>query len=301
MELIPFIVFPIIAILIKWLMNSYFASRRKKYDHRIKDLSERKKKLLDEIKELEPYNVVQRILERHDPASLQQSRQPPPNNRGNNNRGGDLRQRRPPPGQMGPGGRGRHIPPTQNQRPPPPPPSSGPPPTSAPLPPSGPAPPGPRIPHYLPPRYRSVTEKLVDYLIGDGPNRRFALICSSCHSHNGMALQDEFEYTSFKCAYCFTLNKARKTLPTAPPIERQISDGEQTRREENKDNGTTPTTPGAVTPRAVIPGAVAQPSATENTRNEPDGPKPTTSEEQFPPANEVKSPSGTKEEPFTCN
>ena len=102
--------------------------------------------------------------------------------------------------------------------------------------------------------------------------------------------------SGFKCAYCFTLNKARKTLPTAPPIERQISGGEQTRREENKDNGTTPTTPGA-----AIPGAVAQPSATENTRNEPDGPKPTMSEEQFPPTDEVKSPSGTKEEPITCN
>ena len=46
---------------------------------------------LDEIKELEPYNVAQRILERYDPASLQQSRPPPPHNRGNNNnRGGGV-------------------------------------------------------------------------------------------------------------------------------------------------------------------------------------------------------------------
>lgn len=37
--------------------------------------------------------------------------------------------------------------------------------------------------------------QLVDYMIGDGPSRRYALICSTCYSHNGMTLQDEFEYT----------------------------------------------------------------------------------------------------------
>ena len=30
--------------------------------------------------------------------------------------------------------------------------------------------------------------------MGDGPNNRYALICSQCHSHNGMALKEEFEY-----------------------------------------------------------------------------------------------------------
>ena len=55
---------------------------------------------------------------------------------------------------------------------------------------------------------------MVEYLVGDGPNNRYALICSQCRSHNGMALRDEFEYLSFRCAYCYQLNPARKKKPT---------------------------------------------------------------------------------------
>ena len=50
--------------------------------------------------------------------------------------------------------------------------------------------------------------------MGDGPNNRYALVCSSCHSHNGMALRDEFEYISFRCAYCYHLNPARRNKPS---------------------------------------------------------------------------------------
>lgn len=41
---------------------------------------------------------------------------------------------------------------------------------------------------------RGTVDKLVDYLVGDGPSNRYALICRHCYSHNGMALQEEFEY-----------------------------------------------------------------------------------------------------------
>ena len=37
--------------------------------------------------------------------------------------------------------------------------------------------------------------QLTDFLVGDGPGSRYALICTQCYSHNGMALKDEFEYT----------------------------------------------------------------------------------------------------------
>ena len=40
--------------------------------------------------------------------------------------------------------------------------------------------------------------QVIEYLVGDGPNNRFALICSQCCSHNGMALKEEFEYTGIK-------------------------------------------------------------------------------------------------------
>ena len=66
---------------------------------------------------------------------------------------------------------------------------------------------------------RSYVDKLVEYLIGDGPNNRYALICSQCHSHNGMALKEEFEYIGFKCCYCFFYNPARKLRPEAPKLE----------------------------------------------------------------------------------
>lgn len=76
----------------------------------------------------------------------------------------------------------------------------------------GPAP-GPPQPSPILPRDRTNLDKMVEYLVGDGPNNRYALVCSECHSHNGMALKDEFGYMSFRCAYCFTLNPARRVKP----------------------------------------------------------------------------------------
>ncbi|XP_063702747.1 endoplasmic reticulum junction formation protein lunapark-B [Culicoides brevitarsis] len=68
-------------------------------------------------------------------------------------------------------------------------------------------------------RAKSVVEKLVDYLVGDGPSNRYAMICKQCSGHNGMALQEEYEYTTFKCAFCGMLNPARKQRPIAPRLE----------------------------------------------------------------------------------
>lgn len=39
-------------------------------------------------------------------------------------------------------------------------------------------------------------DRVLEYLVGDGPQNRYALICRNCHSHNGMALKEEFEYIS---------------------------------------------------------------------------------------------------------
>lgn len=32
---------------------------------------------------------------------------------------------------------------------------------------------------------KTVVDKMVDYLIGDGPSNRFAMICQQCYKHNG--------------------------------------------------------------------------------------------------------------------
>lgn len=41
------------------------------------------------------------------------------------------------------------------------------------------------LPRAILPRDRSVLDKMVDYLVGDGPGNRYALICKNCSSHNG--------------------------------------------------------------------------------------------------------------------
>ena len=55
---------------------------------------------------------------------------------------------------------------------------------------------GPPLPRPILPRERSAMDKVLEYLVGDGPQNRYALICRFCHSHNGMALKEEFEYIS---------------------------------------------------------------------------------------------------------
>ncbi|KAG5682918.1 hypothetical protein PVAND_012236 [Polypedilum vanderplanki] len=66
---------------------------------------------------------------------------------------------------------------------------------------------------------KSVIDKMVDYLIGDGPANRFAMICQQCFKHNGMALQEEYEYAAFRCAFCNFFNPAKKLRPIAPRLQ----------------------------------------------------------------------------------
>ncbi|XP_033900867.1 endoplasmic reticulum junction formation protein lunapark-B-like isoform X1 [Acipenser ruthenus] len=79
-------------------------------------------------------------------------------------------------------------------------------------------PPGPPLARAILPRERGVMDRVVEFLVGDGPQNRYALVCQQCFSHNGMALKEEFEYVAFRCAYCYFLNPARKTRPQAPRL-----------------------------------------------------------------------------------
>uniref|UniRef100_A0A1B6MTM5 Endoplasmic reticulum junction formation protein lunapark n=1 Tax=Graphocephala atropunctata TaxID=36148 RepID=A0A1B6MTM5_9HEMI len=65
---------------------------------------------------------------------------------------------------------------------------------------------------------RSFSEKLVDYLIGDGPENRYALICKFCGGHNGMALKEEFPFIAYCCCFCHEYNTARSKRPSAPKL-----------------------------------------------------------------------------------
>ncbi|XP_011638076.1 endoplasmic reticulum junction formation protein lunapark-B, partial [Pogonomyrmex barbatus] len=75
------------------------------------------------------------------------------------------------------------------------------------------------LPRPVLPQQRTVIDRLVDYLVGDGPSNRYALICRQCESHNGMALKEEFEYFAFRCCYCGFWNPARKQKPSAPKLD----------------------------------------------------------------------------------
>jgi hypothetical protein len=41
------------------------------------------------------------------------------------------------------------------------------------------------------PPTRTALDKVVDYVLGEGPNSRYALICKHCYAHNGLVLPDD--------------------------------------------------------------------------------------------------------------
>ncbi|XP_043590817.1 endoplasmic reticulum junction formation protein lunapark-A-like [Bombus pyrosoma] len=79
------------------------------------------------------------------------------------------------------------------------------------------------LPRPVLPRQRTYLDRLIDYLVGDGPSNRYALVCRNCDSHNGMALKEEFEYFGFRCCYCNFWNRARKQKPSAPKLTYNVA------------------------------------------------------------------------------
>lgn len=207
-------------------------------EDKLKELRKEKRKILDQVKDTETYKVAKELLEKYDPTSLagspNQTRTPISTNPNLRYRGAQsnpgspmhhlqspLRQgmntsmqapgvQRAYPAIQGPGATPMQTPMRQG---------------------SGPVMipqmmnrqmTAPRMTRPVPPSDRSVVEKLVDYVVGDGPSNRYALICANCKSHNGMALKDEFEYISFYCAYCRFPNQARKQRPFAPKLPQNV-------------------------------------------------------------------------------
>jgi len=62
-------------------------------------------------------------------------------------------------------------------------------------------------------RDRSIFDRLADIVLGDGPQNRYALICRTCGSHNGMARKEEFDFLAYRCAYCSQWNPSLKPKP----------------------------------------------------------------------------------------
>lgn len=83
---------------------------------------------------------------------------------------------------------------------------------------------------------KGVIEKMVDYLVGDGPSSRFAMICRECLMHNGMALQEEYEYAAFRCAFCGAFNPAKKQRPLAPKLPFELAQLEKLKEQHGSSS-----------------------------------------------------------------
>ncbi|XP_062303094.1 endoplasmic reticulum junction formation protein lunapark-B isoform X1 [Osmerus eperlanus] len=240
---LPLLTFPILVWFMRKLLLFLFTKRTERNNDKLEDLKVEKRKTLEEVMEKETYKNAKLILERFDPEAKKRAEMEstPVRPQMTPRPGQELRQRgvamrlpdmgtpmTPMPG-LGPGatpaGPPLHAAPggpperglsaTQQdliRRPP----FHMTPGTS--IPGMGFHPPGPPLARPVLPQERGTVDRVIEYLVGDGPQNRYALICQQCFSHNGMALKEEFEYLAFRCAYCYTLNPARKTRPQAPRL-----------------------------------------------------------------------------------
>ncbi|XP_076858942.1 endoplasmic reticulum junction formation protein lunapark-A isoform X2 [Brachyhypopomus gauderio] len=256
---LAFLIFPPLVWLLRKLLIALYSKRTERNDEKLEELKAEKKRILEQVMETETYKNAKLILERFDPDSKKkvELEATPVGPSMTPRQGQELRQRhvtprvpvamtpnpaasRPPPGPAAPAGPpGPAVPagpPGLISAP------GGPPerslsaaaahhnlmrrpatPTGTPVLGMGMHPPGPPLARPVLPRERGAVDRVLEYLVGDGPQNRYALICQQCLSHNGMALKEEFEYIAFRCAYCYFLNPARKTRPQAPRLP-ELSD-----------------------------------------------------------------------------
>ncbi|XP_024153115.1 endoplasmic reticulum junction formation protein lunapark-B [Oryzias melastigma] len=239
---LPFFVYPVLVWAIRKLLIFLFSKRTERNNDKLEDSKAAKKKILEEVMETETYKNAKLILERFDPEAKKKAEleSTPVRPHITPRPGQEIRQRgvpmrptlmgtpvsmvmTPPPGArppMGPGG--TPVAPGG-------PPEKCTPSTSihqvsvlrtpcSPIPGVGMHPPGPPLARPILPKDRGTLDRVLEFLVGDGPQNRYALICQQCFSHNGMALKEEFEYVAFRCAYCYFMNPARKTRPHAPRL-----------------------------------------------------------------------------------
>ncbi|XP_036277029.1 endoplasmic reticulum junction formation protein lunapark isoform X2 [Pipistrellus kuhlii] len=253
---LPFFTFPLIIWSIRTVLIFFFSKRTERNNEALDDLKSQKKKILEEVMEKETYKTAKLILERFDPDSKKAKEFEPPS------AGPDVTAR---PGQeirqRTAAQRNLSSTPVRSSQGPPPQVPVSPGPTKDTSAPGGPPertvtpalssnalprrlgspatsvpgmglhPPGPPLARPILPRERSALDRVVEYLVGDGPQNRYALICQQCFSHNGMALKEEFEYIE-------SLEEQDVLGNTAEQIEDKVTDTEQTNEVIEKASGT---------------------------------------------------------------
>ncbi|XP_038079158.1 endoplasmic reticulum junction formation protein lunapark-B-like [Patiria miniata] len=274
-QILPFLLFPVLIFGIRKLLQWYYVKRIARNQMALEDLRAEKKTILEEVKDKESYKKAKEILDRFDPSSSPPPLQPV------------LAVAGPKPGQA-PVPKLRQRPMTARGTRTPNTPPQGPQqraqqraqqmasPSLAPkLTPQQQLMMRPQPPRPILPRERGTVDKLVDFLVGDGPSSRYALICRHCYSHNGMALQEEFEYLAFKCAYCGVFNPSKKVRPQAPqlpvasPSPRQGSPSrglESTPRRSSTSEGGSQSDSDVASTSSSLPSSVPKPNTqTEGT------------------------------------
>uniref|UniRef100_A0A8C7YDZ0 Endoplasmic reticulum junction formation protein lunapark n=1 Tax=Oryzias sinensis TaxID=183150 RepID=A0A8C7YDZ0_9TELE len=223
---LPFFVYPVLVWAIRKFLIFLFSKRTERNNDKLEDLKAARKKILEDVMETETYKNAKLILERFDPDAKKKAEleSTPVRPQMTPRPGQEIRQRgvpmrptpmgtpvsmamTPPPGARPPLGPGGTPVGEQTQRTP-----------CSPVPGVGMHPPGPPLARPILPKDRGTLDRVLEFLVGDGPQNRYALICQQCFSHNGMALKEEFEYVAFRCAYCYFMNPARKIRPQAPRL-----------------------------------------------------------------------------------
>lgn len=188
--LVTLILFPIIIFLVRRFVIFYFKRKITRNKLKIEVYIKEKQKILDDVKETETYKVAKRILEKYDVPQSSKKFTPPrvstpipipkptlgavtPYQTPMINT--DLRRRYNQNNQL-----------MSAQKAP------------------------PTLVRPIVTENKGVFDRILQKVVGDGPNERYALICRACGNHNGMALEEEFEFLSYRCAFCSYFNPARK-------------------------------------------------------------------------------------------
>lgn len=57
--------------------------------------------------------------------------------------------------------------------------------------------------------------RIAALLVGEDPTQCYALICGSCHMHNGLARKEDFPYVTYYCPHCHALNGSQQSVEHA--------------------------------------------------------------------------------------
>ncbi|KAI3388457.1 hypothetical protein SNEBB_009638 [Seison nebaliae] len=129
---------------------------------------------------------------------------------------------------------------------------------------------------------RSVFEKFVDFLIGDGPSNKYALVCERCHFHNGLAFPEEFPTLEYRCVNCKFMNMGKSRVRKSDDLtisDHPVDNGEiidpltfnntmTTLRKRNISHGQSTSNITAPSDKERIPSSVA--SSSTNSKNDND-------------------------------